>query len=146
MIQTLEDMLRACVIDIGGHWDDHVPLMVFAYNNSYHTTLKATPGQLVFGRDMIFNIRHEADWQLIQERKRARIIKNNARENIRRREHDYAIGDKVLITKADFNKMEPSREGPYTITRVHANGTVTIQKGRALQRINIRQCMPYVET
>jgi hypothetical protein len=107
--------------------------------------LKATPGQLVFGRDMIFNIRHEADWQLIQERKRARIEGNNARENMKRREHDYAIGEKILITKADFNKMEPSREGPYAITRVHANGTVTIQKGRALQRINIRQCMPYVE-
>jgi hypothetical protein len=41
--------------------------------------------------------------------------------------------------------MEPSREGPYTITRVHANGTVTIQKGLALQRINIRQCTPYTE-
>jgi hypothetical protein len=49
-------------------------------------------------------------------------------------------------TIADFNKMEPSREGPYTIARVHANGTVTIQKGLALQRINIRQCTPYVES
>ena len=127
-------------------FEGFISAICWAIRSTYHTTLKVTPGQLVFGRDMIFNIRHEADWQLIQERKRARITANNERENERRREHDYAIGDKVLITKADFHKMEPSREGPYAITRVHANGTVTIQKGRALQRINIRQCMPYVDT
>lgn len=91
----------------------------------------------MFGRDMIFNIRHQANWQLIHERKRARIEANKDRENARRREYDYAQGERVLITKADFNKMEPSKEGPYTIVRVHANGTVTIQKGLALQRINV---------
>ena len=126
-------------------FEGFVSAICWAIRSTYHTTLKATPGQLVFGRDMIFNIRHEADWQLIRERKRARIEENNARENLRRKEHDYAPGERVLITKADFNKMEPSREGPYTITRVHANGTVTIQKGLALQRINIRQCTPYTE-
>ncbi|GKA77589.1 putative nucleotidyltransferase, ribonuclease H, partial [Tanacetum coccineum] len=35
-IQTLEDMLRACVIDFGGNWDDHLPLVELSYNNSYH--------------------------------------------------------------------------------------------------------------
>ena len=34
-IQTLEDMLRACVIHFKGSWDDHLPLIEFAYNNSY---------------------------------------------------------------------------------------------------------------
>ena len=33
-IQVLEDMLRACVIDFGGHWDQFLPLVEFAYNNS----------------------------------------------------------------------------------------------------------------
>ncbi len=127
-------------------FEGFVSAICWAIRSTYHTTLKATPGQLVFGRDMIFNIRHEADWQLIKDRKRARIEKNNAQENSKRKAHDYAVGDQVLITKADFNKMEPSREGPYIITRVHTNGTVTIQKGRALQRINIRQCMPFVES
>ncbi|KAJ0494407.1 putative nucleotidyltransferase, Ribonuclease H [Helianthus annuus] len=36
-IQTLEDMLRACVMDLGGNWDTHLPLVEFSYNNSYHT-------------------------------------------------------------------------------------------------------------
>nr|GEY14691.1 putative reverse transcriptase domain-containing protein [Tanacetum cinerariifolium] len=41
-IQTLEDMLRACVLDFGKGWDKHLPLVEFSYNNSYHTSIKAT--------------------------------------------------------------------------------------------------------
>ncbi|GKG24779.1 putative reverse transcriptase domain-containing protein, partial [Tanacetum coccineum] len=36
-IQTLDDMLRACVMDFGNGWDRHLPLVEFSYNNSYHT-------------------------------------------------------------------------------------------------------------
>ncbi|GJW04550.1 putative reverse transcriptase domain-containing protein [Tanacetum coccineum] len=42
-IQTLEDMLRACVLDFGKNWDKHLPLVEFSYNNSYHTSMKAAP-------------------------------------------------------------------------------------------------------
>ncbi|GKE74256.1 putative reverse transcriptase domain-containing protein, partial [Tanacetum coccineum] len=42
-IQTLEDMLRACVIDFGNGWERHLPLIEFAYNNSYHASIKAAP-------------------------------------------------------------------------------------------------------
>jgi hypothetical protein len=112
-------------------FEGFVASICWAVRSTYHTTLNATPGQLVFGRDMIFNIRHQADWQLINQRKRVRIDDNNLRENAKRISHDYTIGERVLITKADYNKMEPAKEGPYTILRVHANGTVTIQKGRA---------------
>ncbi|GJR04568.1 putative reverse transcriptase domain-containing protein [Tanacetum coccineum] len=49
-IQTLEDMLRACVIDFGNGWDRHLPLIKFSYNNSYHTSIKAAPFELLFGR------------------------------------------------------------------------------------------------
>ncbi|GJS51382.1 putative reverse transcriptase domain-containing protein [Tanacetum coccineum] len=42
-IQTLEDMLRACVIDFGKGWDRYLPLVEFSYNNSYHTSIKAAP-------------------------------------------------------------------------------------------------------
>src|SRR5262249_31684739 len=38
-IQLLEDMLRACVLDFGGSWDRHLPLIEFAYNNSYQSTI-----------------------------------------------------------------------------------------------------------
>ncbi|GKA59899.1 putative reverse transcriptase domain-containing protein [Tanacetum coccineum] len=46
-IQTLEDMLRACVIDFGSSWDRHLPLVEFSYNNSYHASIKAAPFKIV---------------------------------------------------------------------------------------------------
>nr|GEY95663.1 reverse transcriptase domain-containing protein [Tanacetum cinerariifolium] len=49
-IQTLEDMLRACVIDIGKGWDRHLPLVEFSYNNSYHTSIKAAPFEALYSR------------------------------------------------------------------------------------------------
>nr|GEW36685.1 hypothetical protein [Tanacetum cinerariifolium] len=49
-IQTLEDMLRACVIDFGSSWDKHLPLVEFSYNNSYHAIIKAAPFEALYGR------------------------------------------------------------------------------------------------
>ncbi|KAI3704334.1 hypothetical protein L1987_74552 [Smallanthus sonchifolius] len=49
-MQTLEDMLRACVIDFGGNWDSHLPLIEFSYNNSYHTSINMTPFEALYGR------------------------------------------------------------------------------------------------
>nr|GEU87854.1 hypothetical protein [Tanacetum cinerariifolium] len=49
-IQTLEDMLRTCVIDFGNSWDRHLPLVEFFYNNSYHASIKAAPFEALYGR------------------------------------------------------------------------------------------------
>ncbi|GKB00289.1 putative reverse transcriptase domain-containing protein [Tanacetum coccineum] len=49
-IQTLEDMLRACVIDFGKGWVNHLPLVEFSYNNSYHASIKAAPFEALYGR------------------------------------------------------------------------------------------------
>ncbi|KAJ0534400.1 putative nucleotidyltransferase, Ribonuclease H [Helianthus annuus] len=49
-IQTLEDMLRACVMDLGGSWDKHLPLVEFSYSNSYHTSIGAAPFEALYGR------------------------------------------------------------------------------------------------
>nr|GEU61664.1 putative reverse transcriptase domain-containing protein [Tanacetum cinerariifolium] len=48
-IQTLEDMLRACVLDFGKGWDKHLPVVEFSYNNSYHTSIKASPFEALYG-------------------------------------------------------------------------------------------------
>ncbi|GKC24505.1 reverse transcriptase domain-containing protein [Tanacetum coccineum] len=50
-IQTLEDMLRVCVLTFGNGWDKHLPLVEFSYNNSYHTSIKATPFEALYGRN-----------------------------------------------------------------------------------------------
>ncbi|GJT04399.1 putative reverse transcriptase domain-containing protein, partial [Tanacetum coccineum] len=49
-IQTLEDMLRACVIDFGKGWVKHLPLAEFSYNNSYHASIKAAPYKVLYDR------------------------------------------------------------------------------------------------
>ncbi|KAA0037766.1 putative polyprotein [Cucumis melo var. makuwa] len=49
-IQTLEDMLRACVLQLKGSWDTHLPLMEFAYNNSYQSSIGMAPYEALYGR------------------------------------------------------------------------------------------------
>ncbi|GJS71686.1 putative reverse transcriptase domain-containing protein [Tanacetum coccineum] len=48
-IQTLDDMLRACVIDFGGSWNIHLPLAEFSYNNSYHSSIRYAPFEALYG-------------------------------------------------------------------------------------------------
>jgi len=50
IIQTLENMLRASVLDFKGSWDDHLPLIEFAYNNSYHSSIKMASYEALYGR------------------------------------------------------------------------------------------------
>ncbi|GJZ24136.1 putative reverse transcriptase domain-containing protein [Tanacetum coccineum] len=49
-IQTLEDMLQACIMDFGGSWDTHLSLVEFSYNNSYHKSIKYAPFEALNGR------------------------------------------------------------------------------------------------
>ena len=51
-IKTLEDMLRACVIDYEGRLDDHLPLIEFSYNNSYHYSIGMTPFESIVWQEM----------------------------------------------------------------------------------------------
>ncbi|GKA53094.1 putative reverse transcriptase domain-containing protein [Tanacetum coccineum] len=55
-IQTLEDMLRACVIDFGNGWVRHLPLVEFSYNNSYHASIKAAPFEALYGRKVVVHL------------------------------------------------------------------------------------------
>ena len=49
-IQVLEDMLRACVLDHNGSWEEHLPLVEFAYNNSYQASIQMAPYEALYGR------------------------------------------------------------------------------------------------
>ena len=50
VIQILEDMLRGCVIDFRGSWEDYLPLAEFAYNNSYQVSIRMAPYEALYGR------------------------------------------------------------------------------------------------
>ena len=62
--------------------------------------------QLVFGRDVILNIKHVADWEHIRHRKKLQINHNNKRENMRRNYHQYKVGDKILVKRKKNSKHE----------------------------------------
>ena len=110
---------------------------------TYHTTLQKSPGQLVFGRDMIFNIKHQANWEYIQNRKQDIINQNNQRENARRIPHQYNVGDKVLLHLGDIKtKFDSQYSGPHKIVQVNNNGTVRIQQGPVTETVIIH---PYKE-
>jgi hypothetical protein len=95
---------------------------------------------------MIFPINQIATWQLLKNRKQELIDKNNKRENVKRVDYDYKVlSEQVLIYTPDPNKMKQPQEGPYPITQVHTNGTVTLQKGNVTQRYNICQIVPFQE-
>lgn len=116
----------------------------FATRATVHTTLKATPMQLVFGRDAILNTTFEANWKYIKDRKQRLIDQNNARENAKRIPHVYNIGDEVLYrVPVDTKFGEPEWTGPHSIERVHANGTVRLRRGIVTETVNIRNIKPY---
>ena len=95
--------------------------------STVHTTMRATPTQLVFGRDTILNVSFEANWAYLKERKQKLIKHNNRRENAKRIPHHYAVGDLVMIKENPNRKHGESQySGPLTVTAVNDNGTVQL--------------------
>ena len=100
--QTLANLVRTFeleenYLDVDKPWDGILAAAAFAVRSTYHTTLQATPGQLVFGRDMVLNTPFIADWEAIRLRKQKIIDKNNKMENSKRKEHVYLVQDQVLF-------------------------------------------------
>ena len=125
-------------------WSGILAAIMFGVRATYHTTLEATPAQLVFGRDSVLPIQHQADWKYIQGKKRKLIELNNQRENKTRIPHEYKVGDMILVSRNKRSKHgEREKNGPFPIVQVNNNGTVRYDKGKYTDLINIRQCQPY---
>jgi hypothetical protein len=104
-----------------------------AIRSTYHTTLQATPCQLVFGRDMIHHIAFRANWDQIQKRKQDIINKSNQKENKKKSliPYEYKVGDQVLVeTPRIPKKLSTPRTGPYPVTNVYKDGTIRIQEAK----------------
>ena len=79
---------------------------MFAVRAAYHTTIQASPIQLLFVRDPILNIKHVADWEHIRQRKQLRINRNNKRENMHQNNHQYKVSEKILVKRKKNSKHE----------------------------------------
>jgi len=141
MIRTFE--LQHNYLDEDDPWKGVLSAVAFAIRATYHTTLRKTPGQLVFGRDMILNVQHTANWEYIRSRKQKLINKNNRLENAKRVKHTYQVGDLVMLRKGTENKYEQPYSGPHSILQVNTNGTVRLQMGPIADTVNIRRIEPY---
>ncbi|GKE35709.1 putative reverse transcriptase domain-containing protein [Tanacetum coccineum] len=113
-IQTLEDMLRACVIDLGSGWDKHLPLAKFSYNNSYHTSIKAEPFEALYRRKCKSHVCwsevgdaqligpkmiHKTTEMIVQIRNRllASCSRQKSYADVRRKPLEFEVGDKVML-------------------------------------------------
>nr|GEX96782.1 putative reverse transcriptase domain, ribonuclease H-like domain, aspartic peptidase domain protein [Tanacetum cinerariifolium] len=115
-IQTLKDMLLACVIDFGKGWDRHLPSVEFSYNNSYHTSIKAAP----------FEALHDRKKKIIQIKKRIQVAHDRQKSyaDRRRKPLDFEVGDKVMLKVSPWKrvirfrkrrKLNPRYIGPFKI-------------------------------
>ncbi|GJZ17393.1 putative reverse transcriptase domain-containing protein [Tanacetum coccineum] len=113
-IQTLEDMLRACVLDFGKGWDRYLPLVEFSYNNSFHTSIKAALFEALYGhkcRSPIYwakigdsqltepEIIHETTEKIVQIKSRIKAARDRQKSyaDVRRKPLEFQVGDKVML-------------------------------------------------
>ena len=147
--QTLGNMIRTFSVQTmeeDNPWDGILAAVAFAVRATVHTTTRATPAQLIFGRDAIFQVQHVADWQYIKQRKQQMINANNARENSKRIPYKYRVGQRVLIKAEQGAKYgTDSYLGPFTVEAVNANGTLRVNEGAVTDTYNIRNVTPYTE-
>ncbi|GJU56366.1 putative reverse transcriptase domain-containing protein [Tanacetum coccineum] len=101
-IQTLEDMLRACVIDFGKGWDRHLPLVKFSYNNSYHTSIKAAPFEALYGR----KCRSTICWAEIKKHIQAAHDRQNILADRNRKPMEFQVGDMVMLKVSPWKGMK----------------------------------------
>jgi len=98
-------------------------------SSTVHTTARATPTQLVFGREAMLNASFQADWQFIKERKQRLIIQNNKCENAKRKPHKYNVGDAVVVKAVAGRKYGSNPYlNPMRITQVNDNSSAKLIK------------------
>ena len=136
-LNTIEDLQHAIVDPV--KW---------AMNSTYHTVMRASPGQLAFSRDMILPTSYLANWRSIQNRRQHATDINTIRENNVRIPHRYKNGDQVLVTSTYLQgKLSKPTQGPFRVvdaSKQSVNGTIVIQRtATTTERINLRRLRPY---
>ncbi|GJT56437.1 putative reverse transcriptase domain-containing protein [Tanacetum coccineum] len=117
-IQTLEDMLRACAIDFGKGWVNHLPLVEFSYNNSYHASIKAAPFEALYVQETTEKIIQ------IKQRMQAARDRKKSYADLKRKPMDFQVGDKVMLKVSPWKgvvrfgkrgKLNPRYVGPFKV-------------------------------
>lgn len=116
----------------------------YAVRCTVHKTFGISPGSIAFNRDMLLPIPIISDATLLREKRQAVIDKNALKENRRRKAHEYNVGDSIAILAFNPGALDARATGPFIITQVHTNGTVSfLRNEEVIERINIRRIKPY---
>ncbi|GJT48115.1 putative reverse transcriptase domain-containing protein [Tanacetum coccineum] len=143
-IQTLEDMFHACVIDFGKGWVNHLPLVEFSYKNSYHTSIKATPFEALYGR----KCRSLVCW--------AKVGKVQLTGPEIRKLMEFQVGDRVMLKVSPWKgvvhfgkrgKLNSRYVGPFKVLEKVEDVAYKIELPQELSRVhnkfhvsNLKKC------
>ncbi|GJX18548.1 putative reverse transcriptase domain-containing protein [Tanacetum coccineum] len=164
-IQTLEDMLRACVLDFGKGWDRHLPLVEFSYNNSYHTSIKAAQFEALYGRKCRSpicwaevgdsqltgpEIIHETTEKIVQIKSRIQASRDRQKSyaDVRRKPLEFQVGDKVMLKVSPWKGVNPRYIGPFKIIAKVGTVAYRLELPEKLSRVHstfhvskLKKCM-----
>nr|GFA21513.1 putative reverse transcriptase domain-containing protein [Tanacetum cinerariifolium] len=161
-IQTLEDMLRACVIDFGKGWVKHLPLVEFSYNNSYHASIKVAPYETLYGR----KCRSSVCWAevgeaqltspvmiqkttkkiiLIKHRIQAAQDRQKSYADQKRKPMEFKVGDRVMLKVSPWKgvvqfikrgKLNPRYIGPFKVLAKVGDVAYILKLPQELSRVH----------
>ncbi|GJR03972.1 putative reverse transcriptase domain-containing protein [Tanacetum coccineum] len=161
-IQTLEDILRACVIEFGNSWVKHLPLVEFSYNNSYHASIKAVPFEALYGRKCRSpvcwaevgevqltgpEIVQETIEKIIQVKQRMQAARDRQKSyaDLKRKPMEFEVGDKVMLKVSPWKgvvrfgkrgKLNPRFVGPFKVIKRVGDVAYKLELPKELSRVH----------
>ncbi|GJX75401.1 putative reverse transcriptase domain-containing protein [Tanacetum coccineum] len=161
-IQTLKDMLRACVIDFGKGWVKHLPLAEFSYNNSYHASIKAAPYEALYGRKCrsLVCLAEVGEAQLIgpefiqettekivliKQRIQAAQDRQKSYTDLKRKPMEFEVRDMVMLKVSPWKgvvrfgkrgKLNPRYVGPFKVLAKVGKVSCRLELPQKLSRVH----------
>ncbi|GJT16034.1 putative reverse transcriptase domain-containing protein [Tanacetum coccineum] len=161
-IQTLKDMLRACAIDFRKGWVNHLPLVKFSYNNSYHAIIKAAPFEALYGRKcrspvcwtevgeaqiLSPELIQETTEKIIQIKQRMQAARDRQKSyaDLKRKPMEFQVRDKVMLKVSPWKgvvrfgkrgKLNPRYVGPFKVLEKVGEVAYKLELPEELSRVH----------
>ncbi|GKB87956.1 putative reverse transcriptase domain-containing protein [Tanacetum coccineum] len=161
-IQTLEDMLHACVIDFGNGWERNLRFIKFSYNNSYHTSIKAAPFEALYGRKCRSHVCwaevgdaqltgpeliHETTKKIVQIKQIIQAARDRQKSyaDVRHKPLEVQVGDQVMLKVSPWKgvvrygkrgKLNPRYIGPFKVLAKVGTVAYRLELPQQLSRVH----------